>query len=76
MGIHPKSIYKILKEEVAGHYQKEEDSEIFEQIKPIIKARLTYGYKRVTAMLNRQRSILMLPRVNKKRIYRVMKITS
>ncbi len=74
MGIHPKSIYKILKEEVVGPYQKEEDLEIFEQIKPIIKARPTYGYKRVTAMLNRQRALVGLPRVNKKRIYRVMKI--
>jgi putative transposase len=57
-----------------GHYVKDDDDFIFEQIKPIIKIRSTYGYKRVTAMLNKQRELLELPRVNKKRVYRVMKI--
>lgn len=73
MGVHAKSIYKKKKEEVMGHYFKQSDDEIFELIKPIIKARPTYGYKRVTAMLNRQRVDLGLSRYNKKRIYRIMK---
>jgi hypothetical protein len=38
-----------------GHYFKQTDDEIFELIKPIIFGRPTYGHKRVTAMLNRQR---------------------
>jgi len=74
MGVHPKSIYKTLKGEVMGHYIKEEDSELLPAIKAVIKQRPTYGYKRVTAMLNRQREILSLPRINKKRVYRIMKI--
>jgi len=57
-----------------GHYFKETDDEIFELIRPIIKARPTYGYKRVTAMLNRQRIELGLEKYNKKRVYRVMRL--
>jgi len=73
-GVHPKSIFKNKKEVFVGHYKKDDDDFILEQIKPIIKMRSTYGYKRVTAMLNKQRELLELPRVNKKRVYRVMKI--
>lgn len=61
-------------EEVMGNYFKEEDQDILDQIRPIIKLRPTYGYKRVTAMINRQRSLSNLPKLNKKRIYRVMKL--
>ena len=57
-----------------GHYFKESDDEIVEFIKPIIQARPFYGYKRVTAILNRQRLERRLPRYNKKRIYRIMKL--
>ena len=57
-----------------GHYVKDDDELIFEQIKPIIKVRSTYGYKRVTAMLNKHRELLDLPRINKKKVYRIMKI--
>jgi len=74
MGIHSKSIYKKSKEKVLGHYFMQTDDEIFELIKPIIKARPTYGYKRVTAMLNRQRVELCIGKYNRKRIYRIMKI--
>jgi putative transposase len=73
-GIHPKSIYKKHKEEVMGHYFKESDDKIFELIRPIILARPSYGYKRVTAMLNRQQMEFRLPRYNKKRIYRIMRL--
>ncbi len=37
------------------------------------KIRPMYGYKRITAMVNRVRKALELPKVNKKHIYRVMK---
>lgn len=74
MGIHSKSIYKKPMEKVMGYYFMQSDDEIFELIKPIIKARPTYGYKRVTAMLNRQRVELGLDKYNKKRIYRIMKV--
>jgi putative transposase len=75
MNIHPKSIYKkSSKEEIVVFYKKESDQEILDQIKPIIAARPTYGYKRVTRMVNRVRLTLDLPIINKKRVYRIMKI--
>ena len=55
-------------------YEKESDQELLDPIKAKIKQRPTYGYKRVTAMLNKQRLVLNLPRINKKRIYRIMKL--
>jgi putative transposase len=74
-GIHSNSsIYKKPQVEMMGHYFKQTDDEIFELIKPIIQARPTYGYKRVTAMLNRQLQELGLTRYNKNRVYRIMKL--
>ena len=55
-------------------YSKKEDSEVLAEIKLILKKRPSYGYKRVTAMINKNREISSDKRVNKKRIYRVMDI--
>lgn len=52
---------------------KESDKIILAQIDPIIKERPTYGYKRVTAILNNFRETILLPNINKKKIYRIMK---
>lgn len=71
MGIHSKSVYK--KPKMRKNYHKPCDEELLPQIKTIIDARPTYGYKRVTALVNRIRRALDLPRVNRKRVYRVMK---
>jgi putative transposase len=71
MKIHKKSIYK--KTKIRREYSKPSDDELVLQIKAIIKIRPTYGYKRVTTMVNRMRASLDLEKVNKKRIYRVMK---
>jgi putative transposase len=49
------------------------DDELFEKIKAIIQKRPTYGYRRVTALLNKERSLLGKDKVNHKRIYRIMK---
>lgn len=75
MSIHPKSIYKkSLDPEGIRFYKKESDQDILEQIKPVITLRPSYGYKRVTAMLNKQRLMLGATKLNKKRVYRIMKI--
>lgn len=42
-------------------------------IETIIKERPTYGYKRVTAILNRKLEKIAAPRVNRKRIHRIMR---
>ena len=56
-------------------YSKEGDHEILKDIKDVIEKRPTYGYKRVTAMMNKSRHIEDSKNstlVNKKRIYRIM----
>lgn len=53
-----------------GPYLKPGDTELLERIRAIVDGRPTYGYRRVTAMLNRQPGA---DRVNHKRVYRVMK---
>ena len=54
-------------------YYKAGDSEILLAIKAICCDRASYGYRRVTALLNRQRKAVGLEPVNHKRIYRVMR---
>jgi hypothetical protein len=76
-GINPKSIYKNPKTQQGGtvlkFYNKKEDCDILSQIKAVIKIRPTYGHKRVTAMVNSKRNAISLGKINKKRIFRVMK---
>jgi putative transposase len=48
------------------------DSELLPQIKELGDARPTYGYRRITALLNRRFTTTDQPRVNHKRIYRIM----
>ena len=64
MGIHSKSIYKKVRKS-RGFYSKAQDDLILEEIKKVIKERPSYGYKRVTAIINKSRST----RINKKRVY-------
>jgi putative transposase len=52
-----------------GPYRKAGDAELLERIRAIVDARPTYGYRRVTAALNREPGAA---RVNHKRVYRVM----
>ena len=53
-------------------YNKSEDVYVLEEIKKVLKDRPSYGYKRVTVMLNRERVKRGLNGLNKKRIYRIM----
>jgi putative transposase len=48
------------------------DDELVQEIKTLVEARPTYGYRRVTAMLNRARRDQGAPTVNHKRVYRLM----
>ena len=88
MGIHPKSLYKVSRrdrvenriENIKGSEKmriemkiKDKDKQVLSGIRSVIKDRPTYGYKRVTALYNRERIKKGLKRYNKKRIYRVMK---
>jgi putative transposase len=56
-------------------YRKAGDAELLARIRPLVDARPSYGYRRITALLNRQAEAAGLARVNHKRVYRVMKRT-
>lgn len=53
-------------------YKKSSDEDVLIEIREEKKDRPTYGYKRITAMVNRTRATKGLQRYNKKRIERVM----
>ena len=55
-------------------YEKSEDDIIFAEIKKVISIRPTYGYRRVTVMVNRQRSIEGRQKINRKRVQRIMRM--
>jgi putative transposase len=49
------------------------DVELADAIRSLVDARPTYGYRRIAALLKRQRRSDGLPTVNTKRVYRLMK---
>jgi len=55
-------------------YSKAQDEVLLPLIREIVDERLTYGYRRVCAMLNRRLSALGRSRVNHKRVYRIMRL--
>ena len=75
MGLHAKSLYKKRRRKEKGVISSE-DRLILLVLKRLLKDRGTYGYKRITAMYNRERIAGGLPVYNKKRIYRIMKAGS
>jgi putative transposase len=59
-----------------SRYQRKEDPSVLESILSVTKERGTYGYQRVSALINRNRKKELKMPWNEKRIYRVMKINS
>lgn len=59
-----------------GSYRRAEDEAVLAEIRAITNARPTYGYRRVTALLNRARRSTGEPPVNHKRIFRLMRLSS
>jgi transposase InsO family protein len=57
-------------------YQKDADNELLPLIREIVDMRTTYGYPRTTRLLNKKLAALGRPRVNKKRVHRIMAINS
>jgi putative transposase len=49
-----------------------EDAELLAPLRTLVDERPTYGYRRITALLNRERLKSGLPRLNHKRIYHLM----
>ena len=55
-----------------GPYLKADDAELLPAIRRLVDARPTYGYRRIAALLNRQRRAADQPVVNRKRVHRIM----
>jgi putative transposase len=55
------------------NYYKADDAVLIPFIREIVDARTTYGYRRVTVLLNKKLVEMKLSPVNHKRIYRIMK---
>lgn len=53
-------------------YHKAQDAAVVPLITALVAARPTYGYRRITAILNRQLRITGAAPVNHKRVYRIM----
>lgn len=56
------------------HYTKAEDKKYLSLVRQVTDDRPTYGYRRVTALVNRHLERYNQRRVNPKRIYRIMKM--
>jgi putative transposase len=56
-----------------GPYRRAGDDELLAEVRAITDARPTYGYRRVTALLNRARRSSGEPPVNRKRVLRLMR---
>lgn len=55
-----------------GPYHKAEDGALLPLIRAVVDERLTYGYRRVTALVNRKLRQEGKPTVNAKRVLRIM----
>ena len=56
-----------------GPYRKAEDAALLPLIRAVVDERLTYGYRRVTALVNRKLRQAGRPTVNAKRVLRIMR---
>lgn len=55
-----------------GRYKRQDDEEVLAAIRQLTDARPTYGYRRITALLNRARRASGAEPLNHKRVYRLM----
>jgi transposase InsO family protein len=56
-----------------GPYRTADEPELVAAVRNLVDDRPTYGYRRITALLNRHRQAAGLPRINHKRVYRLMR---
>jgi len=72
LGVNRSTLY-LQKDIRSTFYNKESDASVLDEITEMLKRRSTYGYKRITAMINRFRLQNGLRAYNKKRILRLMR---
>ena len=54
-------------------YNKVDDTWLLPLIRELVDGRMTYGYRRICALLNRKLEEMEKPAVNHKRVYRIMR---
>lgn len=74
LGVSRSQLSQCLKEPRKSRsiYRKPEDDDLLVELRALVDERLTYGYRRVTALLNQARRKARHPNANHKRIYRLM----
>ena len=56
-----------------GSYRKPDDADLLPLIHRLVDRRPTYGYRRITALVNRELTSAGEPAVNHKRVFRIMR---
>jgi len=56
-----------------GPYRKQEDDTLVQLVRRLVDERPTYGYRRITALVNRELARADEPAVNHKRVFRIMR---
>lgn len=74
LGVSRSNVYAKRESAPRRRYRKTEDETLLPQIRKIADVRPTYGYPQITALLNRQLTELGRPKINRKRVYRIMKV--
>ena len=59
---------------VRGRYRKDDDEALAVLIRRLVDERPSYGYRRIAALVNRQRWADGKPRINAKRVLRIMQV--
>ena len=74
LGVSRSQLSQRLKEpgKSRSSYRKPENDDLLVELRALVDERPTYGYRRITALLNRARRKAGLANVNHKRIYRLM----
>ena len=74
LGVSRSQLHERLRHGTKGRagYRKEEDLPLLDPLRRLVDERPTFGYRRIGAMLNKERQISGLAPLNHKRIYRLM----
>ena len=73
LGVSRSNVYAKRESAPRRRYRKTEDDILLPLTREIADVRPTYGYPRIAALMNRRLTELGRPRVNRKRVYRIMK---
>jgi len=74
LGVARSKLYDRLQGTTHARGRRRGDAELLARITRLVTARPTYGYRRITAVLNRELKGEGLPAANHKRVYRLMQM--